>query len=285
MKNQVNRGMWKVEGGMRLLRPLVLPLLVFSFLFPLSSFLSPLRAQSDDFGLDFSLEAQKKLSKQWSLSLEGEWRTRDNTKTTDRWSLGLGVDYKVAKWLKASVGYSLLYDHNQRISYFSATDDEVLDGDADAGDPKKLADYWGARHRFNLSLTADKKLFGDFRFSLRERWQYTYRPAQTVSERWSYLDNAYDGKEKTYSGKGKNVLRSRLQVEYDKKGLAITPYVNVELFNAWSLEKIRYQAGFDWKISKSHSVGMFYRYQHVNNDDDDLESNIHLIGLGYKFKF
>jgi hypothetical protein len=38
-------------------------------------------AQSDDFGLDFSLEAQKKLSKQWSLSLEGELRTRNHAKT------------------------------------------------------------------------------------------------------------------------------------------------------------------------------------------------------------
>ena len=242
-------------------------------------------AQGDDFGLDFSLEAQKKLSKQWSLSLEGEMRTRDNSKTTDRWSLGLGVDYKVAKWLKASAGYTLLYDHNQRISYFDEYDDEVFDGDADAGDPKKCADYWAYRHRFNVSLTFDKKLFGDFRFSLRERWQYTYRHEYTVSERWSYLANAYDGRPKTYAGKGKNVLRSRLQVEYDKKGWAVTPYANVELFNAWSLEKVRYQAGFDWKISKNHSVGLFYRYQHVNNDDDDMESNIHLIGLGYKFKF
>ena len=27
-------------------------------------------AQSDDFGLDFSLEAQKKINKQWSIGLE-----------------------------------------------------------------------------------------------------------------------------------------------------------------------------------------------------------------------
>ena len=80
----------------------------------------PLFAQSDDFGLDFSLEAQKKFSKQWSMSLEGEYRTRDNTKTSDRWSLGLGVDYKVAKWLKASAGYTFLYDNNEKISYFDS---------------------------------------------------------------------------------------------------------------------------------------------------------------------
>ena len=242
-------------------------------------------AQSDDFGLDFSLEAQKKLSKQWSLGLEGELRTRNNTKTVDRWALGLGVDYKVAKWLKASAGYTFLYGNNaKRTTYFDADDKEVfIDGDAEAGDPKyNYPQYWTPRHRFNVSLTFDKKLIGDFKFSLRERWQYTWRPEQTI-QRYSYLDG--EDVDKVYSGKGKNVMRSRLQVEFDKKGLALTPYVNVELFNAWSVEKIRYQTGLDWKFSKSHSVGMFYRYQHVYNDDDDQDSNIHLIGVGYKFKF
>jgi opacity protein-like surface antigen len=242
-------------------------------------------AQGDDFGMAFSLEAQKKIDKKWSAGIEGELRTRDNAKTNDRWSVGLGVDYKVNKWLKASAGYNFLYDNYERITYFEATDDAVLDGDADEGDLKKRAKYWAPRHRFNVSLTVDKKLFGDFRFSLRERWQYTWRPEYTVDERWSYLDNAYDGKEKTYEGKGKNVLRSRLQVEYDKKGLSLTPYANVELFNAWSLQKMRYTVGADWKLSKQHAVGAFYRYQSVRSDDDDLEPNRHLLGVSYKFKF
>ena len=241
-------------------------------------------AQSDDFGLDFSLEAQKKLSKQWSVSLEGEYRSRNNAKTNDRWSVGLNVDYKVAKWLKASAGYTLLYDNNERISYYEATDDDVLDGDAEVGDPKKCAQYWQARHRFNVSLTASQKL-GDWKFSLRERWQYTYRPEYTVDERWSYLYQSYDLKPHTYVGKGKNVLRSRLQVEYDKKGWDLTPYANVEFFNAWSLQKTRFTVGLDWKLAKQHSLGAFYRYQSVRSDDDDNEPNRHMIGVGYTFKF
>ena len=70
-----------------------------------------------------------------------------------------------------------------------------------------------------------------------------------------------------------------------QKSLAITPYANVELFNAWNLEKVRYNVGLDWKIAKQHSLGFFYRYQHVNNDEDELEPSTHMLGLGYKFKF
>lgn len=241
-------------------------LLLFSLFpfFPLSA-----SAQSDDFGLDFSLEVEKKLSKQWSLGLEGEVRTRDNTKTMDRWSGGLSVDYKIAKWLKASAGYTFLYDNNEKITYKTN------------GAVNKEAHYWGVRHRFNVSLTGSQK-FGNFKFSLRERWQYTYRPAKTV-DRWDVDDEEWESH--TYSGKGKNVLRSRLQAEFDKKGLAVTPYANVEFFNAWSLQKTRFHVGADWKLSKQHTLGAFYRYQIVRDDDDDNEPNIHMLGLSYKFKF
>jgi outer membrane autotransporter protein len=81
------------------------------------------------------------------------------------------------------------------------------------------------------------------------------------------------------------VLRSRFQAEFDKKGLALTPYANVEFFNAWSLQKTRFNVGLDWKLSKQHTLGAFYRYQIVRDDDDDNEPNIHMLGLSYKFKF
>ena len=223
-------------------------------------------AQGDDFGLDFTLEAKKKLNSKWSISLEGEWRSRDNAKTNDRWSAGLAVDYKVAKWLKASAGYTFLYDHNEKTN----------------NSGKKYADYWGTRHRFNVSLTASQRL-GDFKFSLRERWQYTYRPEKTVQR--YYVSDGSEADEHTYTGKGKNVLRSRFQIEYDKKNFALKPYANVELFNAWSLEKTRLTVGTDWELSKQHSLGAFYRYQIVNSNDFDDEVNRHILGLTYKFTF
>ena len=240
-------------------------------------------AQSDDFGTILSVEADKKINKKLTVSLDAEMRTRDDVKTVDRWSAGLQVSYKLLSWLKASAGYSFLYDNNERISYYEEGDGKVKRGVVNAGDPKKCAQYWGTRHRFQVSLTGSHKL-GKLELSLRERWQYTYRPEYTVDERWSFFDDEYDGEEHTYRGKGKNVLRSRLQAEYKVKGFPGTPYAHVELFNAWNLEKVRYTLGYDWKINKQHTVGLFYRYQTVNNDDDN-EANRHLIGLSYHLKF
>ena len=135
-----------------------------------------------------------------------------------------------------------------------------------------------------MSLTGEKS-FGPWGFSLRERWQYTYRPEHTVAERWSYYDEDWDGEEHTYRGKGKNVLRSRLQVEYKKKGQKVVPFASAEFYNAWSLEKTRYSVGAEWRITKQHSLDLCYRYQDVRNNDFDFEPDSHILSVGYQFKF
>lgn len=248
-------------------------------------------AQGDDFGIWTSVEVQKKIDKKWNVSAEAEMRMRDNVKTVDRWSGGLDVSYKIAKDLKISAGYIFLWDNNDRISRYDGNDSEIVSGatwddgtPVRIGDPKKRGEYWGARHRFHLSLAAEKT-FGAFNVSLRERWQYTYRPEHTVDQRWSFYDNDWDDKEHTYRAKGKNVLRSRLQVEYkQRKGQKLLPYASVEMYNAWAVEKMRYTLGADYKIAKKHTLGLYYRYQSIHDESDD-EPNRHVLGVGYKFKF
>ena len=70
-------------------------------------------AQSDDFGTILSVEADKKINKKFSVGLEAEMRTRDDVKKVDRWSAGVQASYKVSSWLKASAGYTFLYDNNE----------------------------------------------------------------------------------------------------------------------------------------------------------------------------
>ena len=229
------------------------------------------RAQSNDFGTWYELGAEKKLSKKWNLGVEGEFRTRNNSRTADRWSAGLNAEYKIIRGLKASAGYTLLYDNNQ----------EELDLKSDGLRPNKWTpSYWGMRHRFNVSLTGNID-WGRLNVSLRERWQYTYRP-EAEGKKYDFDDEAWT----SVKGKGKNVLRSRLQLSYDIPHWKFDPFANVEMFNTdKGIDKMRYQIGVDYKYQKKHVFSLTYRYQNVNSNDDDNDVNSHMIGLSYKLKF
>ena len=227
-------------------------------------------AQESDFGIWYSAGAEKKVNQKLSLGVEGEFRTRNDSKTADRWSGGLSAEYKLLRGLKLSAGYNLLYDNNQeKITYNT-------DGSLNNWRPS----YWGLRHRFNVALTGALDL-GNFSFSLRERWQYTWRPEKDT-KRYDFDNDWWEYT--TVRSKSRHLLRSRLQVEYNIPHCKVDPYASVELFNAMKLQKTRFTLGADWKYQKKHVVGLFYRYQSVNSNDDD-EPDRHILGLSYKFKF
>lgn len=220
-----------------------------------------------DLGLWASVGAEKKIDKKLTVGVEAEFRTRNDFKTVDRWSGALDASYKILRWLKLSGGYKFIYDNNkEKITYHS-------DGSYNNWRPS----YWGTRHRVHADLTTSIDV-GRFDISLRERWQYTYRPGVTT-ERYDFDNSKWE--DTTVRGKGKNVLRSRLQAKYDIRHSKITPHASVELFNAWSLQKTRYTIGADWKL-KQHEIGAYYRYQDARDED---EPDGHVLGLNYKFKF
>ena len=237
----------------------------------------PARAQSD-FGLWYELGAEKKLSRQWNIGGEAELRTRNNAKTIDRWSVGLSAEYRIIKGVKASAGYTFLYDNNPEELTFNSS-----------GDPNKYTPrYWGARHRFNVSLSGSTE-WNRFKFSLRERWQYTYRP-EVADKKYKFSydedDNLSAYTMQPVKGKGKHVLRSRIGINYDIPQWKLDPFVNIEMFNDKDgIQKMRYQAGIDYKFRKKHTFALTYRFQDVNNDDDDHEVNSHLVGISYTYKF
>ena len=232
----------------------------------------PAAAQDDDFGLWGEVNVEKKISKRLDVGAGVEFRSRDDLKEADRWSFGADVSYKITDWLKASAGYTLLDDHRQKLNTSG----------------RKTSDYWGLRHRFNVSLTGSYS-FGDLSLSLRERWQYTYRPEKTVDRYWTYTDEEEDrylgqvADQHTYAGKGKNVWRNRLQLKY-KVNKMWRPYVNAETNVSNGLEKIRYSAGTEIRLSKQHWLDVKYLFQRSYGDDDD-EGNRHVIGIGYTYKF
>ena len=69
-------------------------------LFCLVSF--ALQAQKGDLGLWTSVGMEKRLFRDFDISLEGEFRSRDKLSEVGRWSGSAGVAYKITNWLKAN---------------------------------------------------------------------------------------------------------------------------------------------------------------------------------------
>ena len=228
-------------------------------------------AQSDDFGMWYEVAAEKKLSKKWSGGVEAMFRSRNNMRTADRWSLAIDAEYKIVKKVKASAGYVFLRDNNP----------EEMDLKSDGFRYNKWTpSYWGTRHRFHLDLAGSYDI-DRLSLSLRERWQYTYRP-EAEGKKYDFDNDTWQ----PVKGKGKNVWRNRLQVEYDIAQCKFDPFANVEMFvDDSGIQKMRYQVGVDYKYRRQHAFSLTYRYQKVNTDDDDFEVSSHLLGLSYKYKF
>ena len=270
-------------------------------------------AQSD-FGVWTSIEGSTKLNKSLELSLEGEYRTQDMSSMTERIATGISLSYKnkTVPFLKADVGYSVMSMHGlgeTAIKY--NTDDEGNFEVDDDGNliPKHMnvdAPYWYTRHRVTASLTGSVK-WGRFKFSLRERYQFTHRMRSYCDRtRWYYdpfhkmfpedvpeyyLDDDPESDDYSYmtdekKSKSDHKLRSRLAVSYDIKKCPFEPFAEVEVYNeldnAFAYDKIRYTIGTEYKINKEHKLSLYYRYQDYADID---EVSGHVLGVGYAFEF
>ena len=256
-------------------------------------------AQSD-FGVWTSIEGSTKLNKQLELSLEGEYRTQDMTTQSERIATGISLSYKNKKvpFLKADVGYSVMSMHGlgETTIKYRTDDDGNYEVDAE-GNPipwyvNMDAPYWYTRHRATASLSASVK-WGRFKFSLRERYQFTHRMRSYCDrERYYYFERSgwdYGNPEMiTDEKKSKNdhKLRSRFAVSYDIKKCPFEPFAEVEVYNkldyAFAYDKIRYTIGTDYKINKKNKLTLYYRYQDYAAVD---EVSGHVLGLGYAFEF
>lgn len=267
---------------------------------------SSLVAQSD-FGVWTSIEGSTKLNKSMELSLEGEYRTQDMSSMTERIATGISLSYKnknFLPFLKADVGYTFMsmnYLGKTTIKY-ETEDDGSYELDADNNpilSHKNVDDaYWAARHRFTASLTGSVK-WGRFKFSLRERYQFTHRMRSYCDreryyyfeslKKWDYELSDFEQPELlTDEKKSKNdhKLRSRLAVSYDIKKCPFEPFAEVEVYNeldnAFAYDKIRYTVGTEYKINKVHKLKLYYRYQDYADID---EVSGHVLGIGYAFEF
>ena len=258
---------------------------------------SPAFSQSDDFGIWTSLGAEKKLVNNLSVEAGFEFRSADNLDVVSRWGGSLGLNYKVAKFLKLSAGYAYLYDQNPLESKVNYNKKGEINGyNVDQA-------YWQSKHRAYFDVTGSKKV-GRFKFSLRERYQYT-RFVETECDRDRYRDErlpgyggdifVWNGQEfmscesvvNTKQAKDKHIFRTRAKIEYNIPKCPLNPYISYELSNDLSdqldLDKTRLIVGTEWKLTKKHIFTIGYLYQH--GTDGEHEGGRHVLDLGYKFNF
>lgn len=266
-------------------------------------------AQSD-FGVWTEIGIEKSFNKKFSLEASVENRMANNATQPQRWNAAIGGSYKPLKWLKLGAGYVFIYNRNFQEAeekYKENDEGEIVLGK----DGKPIIEgynvdhgYWRPRHRAYFDVQG-KVDVGRFSISLRERYLYNYYvETEALRDKYrnpsqpGYSGNLYpfNGKEfmkyeqemDTKKAKSKHSLRTRLQVEYDIKGVPLTPFVSCELTNelsnAMQYDKVRAQAGVEWKINKKHILSGAYLYQNENQEIGPNES-LHAIKIGYKFKF
>jgi len=226
----------------------------------------PVSAETDS-GLWLDAGGSAKVTNRLNLNFGGEFRTRNNFKTVERFGVDVGASYKILDHLKASAGYVML------INNFKEKENTKKN--------KYMPSYYGLRHRFYVALQGDVDA-GNFNFALRQKWQYTYRPESA--------DRIYDEDDDEWSprkGKAEHMLRTRLKVEYDINNCPVTPYLYGELYyNGKGMDKYRGFLGAEWKINKQHAIDFGALYQHyVSTSKYDTVDNFIAASISYKFKF
>ena len=288
---------------------------LFTLFFCLIVLLSSAFAQMN-WGFRGDIGLEKKIAKGFDAGLEAQYHQTDNFQSTDRWSIGASLSKRLyrneAKTfnVKASVGFKYLKVYNDWNTKYKGDSTIVFENGLEPTEYinnsynfNYINTYVDSRQRLTASLQASWEL-GRLKVSLRETYQFTYTDSvsYTVSK-YRFNDGNKDWAEKGYSRVGnsayylrndisgksaskKNVLRSKVTIDYDIPHWKYDPFVSYELFNgiddAFKAEKSRVTAGVEFSFKKKHNFELAYMWQNQHDDDEPAGS---FICLGYEFSF
>lgn len=232
-------------------------------------------AQTDEtldpeFGGRIALGVDKKIVKGLHVSLEEELRMDDNFGSLNRLQTTVGLSYKIIKDLKVGIGYAMI-------------------------NPYSDSTFGNMRHRLMVDASYTLR-FGDWRLTLKERFQLTHRTGDF---------NEYQNPANLMA------LKSRLTLKY--KGLTdVTPYGYIELrntlnapvinatyneatdtwgyysgttftqtgeagwfltgFNGVYVNRLRGSLGVDWDLSRQHKLNFFILMDYVSDKEVDANA-------------
>lgn len=204
---------------------------------------------TDSFGTRYNAGVDLKVAKGFHVSASEELRL-DSSFGIDRSYTSLGATYKINDYLKAGLGYDAIAVNKST--------------------------YYDWRHRLSLGLTESYKV-DQFRFSLKETFQATYRTKDV---------NTYQ------TPKTKLTFKTRAKVAYKPLNSRFTPYAQAELrvllnganwtssdgttyeyqgLNDVYVNRIRFQAGTEYKFDKHNALEVFALYDYIIDKDIDAK--------------
>lgn len=201
--------------------------------------------QQKDAGLWLSAAIEKRLNKKFSATLTQEVRFNENISEPGTVFSEAAIDYRFARRWNAGISYRFIQS-------------------------RRVNDFYSIRHRYLADLSYRLR-FKKLSITPRLRYQVQYRDIN-ISE---------NGRIPSKYIRGKLTARFNLEKRY-------TPFLSAEAFYHLGIKEkfvdnMRYTAGFDYELSKFHSLNIFYMVnKEVQVNDPVTEYNI---GLGYKYNF
>jgi len=199
-----------------------------------------------DWGSSFGVEISKKIKPKLNLSLEEEFRLRDNFSTAERLSSALELGYKPWKFIKLGGAYTLInYNHSTK--------------------------GWELRHRYYFYALGTCKT-NNIRLSLRERFQSTYRQGVEATSTRANPKNYLRSRLKIEYDIPKSHFEPYCSAEF---------YNTLNDPQENTMNKVHYSFGTAYQINKRNTLDFYYRYTSFPEDDDLSGKN--MICFGYSF--
>ena len=217
--------------------------LLFSFLvISFNSF-----SQEEDAGLWTSVDIQKKLSSNSTLSFSEELRFNENISQLGTAFTEIGFSHKIIKRLTGSIAYRFIQ-------------------------VRQLDDSYSTRHRLFIDLAYRVK-YKKIIFTLRERLQSQVKDVQSsdadLSPQYTSLRN-----------------KLTVKYDTDKKytpWIACEMYYQLSNPDGNEIDNMRYSLGVDYKFNKKNSITLSYLINQEVNVNNPLTS--YIVGVNYSYSF
>lgn len=195
-------------------------------------FFLPCQAQDSDFSIWSKVGAKHKVTKDFALGGNIEFRTKEQLKEIDRWAAVINGSYRLLPALKLDGGYELHYRYRNEKG-------------------------WKIRQRYNVGVTGEVR-HSWLKLSLRERYQHTWDQEKTEFHLRSLLKMAYAPRKGNISPYVSLELYNKLNDGFDLSRTRYQAGAEWEVSSQWEMELYYlYQSESD---RKKHILGIECTY-------------------------